>query len=77
MHFLIFVLLNLCHNNCYIYILYFSGRSVCVFHGSIASKYQIMQLAMATGVVISGYSVYHLIISITLLIVMVHASKLL
>ena len=77
MHFLICVLSNLCPKSCYIYSLYFSGRSVCVFHGGIASKDQIMQLAMATGVVISGYSVYHLIISITLLIVMVHASKLL
>jgi hypothetical protein len=53
-----------------IYGLYFSGRSVCVLHGSIASKSQIVQLAMATGVSISGYSVYHLIILIALLIVM-------
>jgi low affinity Fe/Cu permease len=52
------------------------GVYVCVFHGSIASKSQIMQLGMATGIAISGYSVYHLIISITLLIVMVYASKL-
>jgi hypothetical protein len=31
---------------------------------------------MATGIAISVYSVYHLIISITLLTVMVYASKL-
>jgi len=60
----------------YMAYIFLVGVYVCVFHGSIASKSQIMQLGMATGIAISGYSVYHLIISITLLIVMVYASKL-
>jgi low affinity Fe/Cu permease len=60
----------------YMAYIFLVGVYVCVFFGSIASKSQIMQLCMATGIAISSYSVYHLIISFTLLVVMVYTSKL-